>query len=85
MVQLGVFTAPIALQVLTQLFEENGKLENLNAFVSLNAQKNYNLKATNKTIKLIKKDFVVPSSYKYQDQEVVPLFAGETLSWSIEN
>ncbi len=35
----GVFTSPIALQVLTELFEKNGKLENLNAFVSLNAQK----------------------------------------------
>jgi dihydroorotase len=80
----GVFTGPIALQVLTQLFEENGKLDNLNAFVSGNAQKNYNIKATNKTINLVKKDFTVPSSYKYEDQEVVPLFAGQTISWTID-
>jgi dihydroorotase len=56
----GVFTAPIALQALAQLFEENGQLENLNKFVSLNAQKIYNLKPSNKTIKLIKKEVVVP-------------------------
>ena len=34
----GVFTSPIALQVLTQIFEEHKSLNNLNAFVSLNAQ-----------------------------------------------
>lgn len=81
----GVFTSPIALQVLTQLFEENGKLENLNAFVSLNAQKIYNLIPTKKQIELIKEDFKVPQSYQYKNEEVVPLFAGQTLSWSIKS
>ncbi len=32
----GVFNSPIALQLLTEVFERNGKLDNLNAFVSLN-------------------------------------------------
>ena len=81
----GVFTSPIALQVLTQLFEENGKLENLNAFVSLNAQKIYNLIPTKKQIELIKEDFRVPQSYQYKNEEVVPLFAEQTLSWSIKS
>jgi dihydroorotase len=81
----GVFTAPIALQALAQLFEENGQLENLNKFVSLNAQKIYNLKPSNKTIKLIKKDFEVPSSYTYEKEVVVPLFANKILKWSIED
>ena len=80
----GVFTAPIGLQILTQLFEEHGKLDNLNTFVSLNAQKNYNIKPKNKTIKLIKKDFKIPKSYKYKKEEVVPMFSGKTISWSME-
>ncbi len=33
----GVFTAPIALQLLCDVFEKHGKLENLQAFVSDNA------------------------------------------------
>jgi len=81
----GIFTAPIALQVLTQFFEQHKKLDNLNAFVSLNAQKIYNIKPIEKSIHLIKKDFIVPENYTYKDEVVVPLFTKETLSWSIEN
>ena len=81
----GVFTSPIALQVLTQLFEKHGKLDNLNKFVSLNAQKVYNLTPVKKTVKLIKKDFIVPSAYEYKDEKVVPMYAGKTISWSIDS
>jgi len=80
----GVFTAPIALQLLTQLFEEHGKLDNLNAFVSLNAQKIYNIKPKSKVINLVKKDFIIPNSYIYKNEEVVPMFNGKKISWSIE-
>ncbi|MBP7783800.1 MAG: dihydroorotase [Aliarcobacter sp.] len=81
----GVFTSPIALQVLVELFEKHDCLANLNSFVSLNAQNIYNLKLTNKTIKLIKKDFTVPAIYEYKNENVVPMYAGETISWSIES
>lgn len=80
----GVFTSSIALQVLTQLFEEHGKLENLNAFISLNAQRIYDFKPINKKIELIKKDFIVPEIYRYKEEKVVPLFAGLVLPWSIK-
>lgn len=80
----GVFNSPIALQLLTELFEKNGKLDNLNAFVSLNAQRIYNLKPTSKSITLIKKDFTVPDIYSYKNEQVVPMFAGKNLLWSIE-
>ena len=79
----GVFTSPIALQVLTQLFEKHGCLDNLNKFVSLNAQKIYNLKPLKKTVKLIKKDFIVPTAYEYKNESVVPMYSGEIISWSI--
>ncbi|MDN5101457.1 dihydroorotase [Aliarcobacter butzleri] len=80
----GVFNSPIALQLLTELFERNGKLDKLNAFVSLNAQKIYNLKPMTKLITLIKKDFIVPDVYSYKNEQVVPMFAGKTLAWSIK-
>ncbi len=75
----GVFTAPIALQALAGLFEKNGKLENLQTFVSDNAQRIYGYSPTCKDIELTKEPFIVPSSY----EDVVPMFADETLSWSI--
>lgn len=81
----GVFTSTIALQVLTELFEKHDALENLNAFVSLNAQRIYNLSLEKKTIKLVKKDFTVPAIYEYKNENVVPMYAGETILWSIES
>lgn len=81
----GVFTSPIALQVLVQLFEEHDKLENLQKFLSDNACKIYNMKPSSKTITLEKKDFIVPSVYEKFNQRVVPMYAAETLKWSIKN
>ena len=81
----GVFTSPIALQVLVELFEKHDSLENLNNFVSNNAQKIYGLNLEDKTIKLVKKDFIVPAIYEYKDEKVVPMYAGKTLSWSIDS
>ena len=81
----GVFTSPIALQVLVELFEKYDSLDNLNDFVSNNAKKIYGLNIKDKTIKLVKKDFIVPAIYEYKNENVVPMYAGETISWSIES
>lgn len=78
----GVFTAPIALQVLAELFEnENAPLENLQAFISGNAQKIYGVNPVGKTVILEKKEFTVPSDYN----GVVPMYADETLAYSIKD
>ena len=77
----GVFTAPIALQALCELFDKHSKLENLQYFVSDNAQRIYGICPDFKEVTLIEKDFKVPSTYT----NVVPMFANETLKWSIED
>lgn len=77
----GVFTAPIALQVLAELFErENASLENLQAFISGNAQRIYGVTPPLKTITLEKKPFKVPSDYN----GVVPMYADEEIAYSIK-
>ena len=75
----GVFTAPIALQLLTQLFANHDKLENLQAFVGDNAQKIYNISPIKKDIILERKEFKIPEKYK----DVVPFMAKEKIEWSI--
>jgi len=76
----GVFTAPIALQVLTELFLEYSNLENLQAFISDNAKNIYkNIEVPEKRVVLEKEKFIVPGKYG----EVVPMYAGEELSYSI--
>lgn len=76
----GVFTAPIALQLLCEIFEANNALDNLQSFVSDNAQRIYGICPDFKEVVLVKHDFVVPEMYG----SVVPMRAGETLTWSIE-
>jgi len=77
----GVFTAPIALQLLCEIFDSHNKLDNLQAFVSDNAQRIYGICPDFKEVTLSKEKFVVPDMYG----EVVPMRAGETLAWSISN
>ncbi len=74
-----IFTAPVALQCLAELFEKHNKLENLEKFVSLNAQKIYKIKPIEKKVTLEKKDFMVPEIYG----EVVPFMAWKNVSWSV--
>jgi dihydroorotase len=77
----GVFTAPIALQLLCEIFEQYDKLENLQAFVSDNAQNIYGICPEFKEVVLEKRTFIVPQNYA----GVVPLYAGHALSWAIES
>lgn len=76
----GVFTAPIALQLLCEIFEAHERLDNLQAFVSDNAQRIYGICAEYKEVVLSKHDFLVPQMYG----NVVPMRAGETLTWQLE-
>jgi dihydroorotase len=77
----GVFTAPIALQALVELFEKHNALENLQAFVSDNAQRIYGYKPPFKEVVLEKTPYLVTHTYG----NVVPMFANETLTWSIKS
>lgn len=76
----GIFSAPIVLPGLAELFEEYNGLENLQSFVSENAQRIYGLPKTSKSVKLIKRSLQIPQEM----DGVVPLFAGRTLSWDYE-
>jgi dihydroorotase len=75
----GVFTAPIALQVLADLFTTNGCAEKLQGFVSGNARAIHQLELPAKRVLLESREFVVPQSYG----GVVPMFAGEVIPWSL--
>ncbi len=76
----GVFTAPIALQMLVELFESNGApIENLQKFISDNARNIYRLTPVKKEIVLQKSPFVVPESY----HGIVPFRSKATLPYTL--
>jgi dihydroorotase len=75
----GVFTAPIALPALAELFARHGKLENLQHFVSTNAKRIYGIEPPAKRVRLTDTPMRVPERYG----DVVPMMAGEEIGWSI--
>jgi dihydroorotase len=75
----GVFSAPVALPLLVQIFEEHSKLDHLENFVSKFGADFYGLPQSSETIELVKKDWVVPNDY----DGIIPFMAGQTLHWQI--
>lgn len=75
----GVFTAPIALQMLVGLFEEHGALDRLQAFVSDNAKRIYGVEPPAKTVVFEKTGAVIPERYG----DVIPMYPGRELDWEV--
>ncbi|EAJ6140832.1 dihydroorotase [Campylobacter lari] len=76
----GVFSAPVILPVLAELFEKHSNEANLQKFISDNACKIHNLEfEKDKIIALEKQEWQVPQKYG----DVVPFIAGKTLNFKI--
>jgi dihydroorotase len=75
----GVFTAPVILPVLVDLFEQHGALERLPDFVSGNAARLHGLFPPAKQVTLDRQPWQVPERYG----TVVPYLAGTTLNWQV--
>ncbi len=74
----GIFSAPVALPLLAQMFEEQGCLDKLQGFVSDIAKQRYGLPEFGKTVRLSKENWKVPELY----DTVRPFYAGQTLQWT---
>lgn len=80
----GCYTAYAALELYAEVFEQAGALDRLEAFASFSGPDWYGLPRNSGTITLSKENWTVPAEYSYLDSEtIVPLRAGETLSWKL--
>ncbi|PIE69095.1 MAG: dihydroorotase [Deltaproteobacteria bacterium] len=75
----GVFTAPVALAALAEIFVEAGHPQRLQGFVSDIACKRYQLLPETKYVRLEERPWQVPQCYG----EIRPFLAGETLRWQV--
>ena len=73
----GIFSAPVALPLLAELFDKADKLDLLQDFVSGIARRRYNISPPEKTMTLEDKPFPVPAL----TGGVKPFLAGKTISW----
>ena len=77
----GVFNAPFALESYARTFEEEGALDNLEAFASLNGPQFYGLPINEERIVLERTNTNVPEVIDAEGERIVPLHAGEKLHW----
>lgn len=76
----GIFSAPVALCVLAQLFSKHSSEANLQKFISDNAVNLHKFSFdSDKFITLTQKEWCVPQNYG----NVVPFMAGKTLKWQV--
>lgn len=75
----GIFTAPVAIPLLIELFEEHGALDKLEAFCSEHGANFYNLPLNDGRVVYEQKPWEVPAAY----DNFVPFKAGETLQWQL--
>jgi dihydroorotase len=78
----GIFNAPNALEVYARVFEEEGALDKLEAFASLNGPIFYGLPVNERRILLERLPSEVPDEIPAgEGQRVVPFLAGRRLHW----
>lgn len=80
----GVFTGLNAIEVYARVFDEEGALDRLEAFASLNGPSFYGLPVNDTTVTLARQTWTVPDAIDVDDgDKVVPFLAGETLPWRL--
>jgi len=79
----GIFNAPFALETYATVFEEEDKLDSLEAFASEHGPRFYGLPLNEGTIRLERTATEVPDSLGLGDIELVPFLAGSELRWSL--
>lgn len=81
----GIFNAPVALETYAEVFEEEGRLDKLEAFASLNGPRHYGLPANEATITLERAPWTAPEEIAVEGPEERALVyrGSETLRWRV--
>lgn len=80
----GIYTAHAALEFYAQVFDEAGALDRLEGFASHHGPDFYGLPRNTQHVTLRRAPQAVPETLPLGDTELVPLGAGETLPWVVE-
>jgi dihydroorotase len=80
----GVFSAPCAIELYAEAFDEAGALERLEGFASHHGADFYGLPRNAGSLTLLRQAREMPASYPYAGGEIVPFRAGAAVGWRIE-
>ena len=81
----GIFSAPTALEIYAGIFEEEGALDRLEAFASLNGARHYGLPPNPDAITLRRESWTAPTEIAVQGpEERIPVYrGGDSLAWRV--
>jgi len=79
----GIYSAPYAVALYAQIFEQNNQLNRLDAFLSRWGAEFYRLPLSQTKITLTKQPMQIPNLLPLGDSQVVPIASGETIPWSV--
>ena len=77
----GIFNSPVAIEIITELFDKNNSLYNLEKFMSTNGCDFYKIPYNKEYICLKKEDWIVPNRYG----NLIPLYNGKKIKWKIKD
>jgi dihydroorotase len=81
----GIYTAHAAIELYAEAFDALGKLDMLEGFASFYGADFYRLPRNSEKIVLRKQDWQVPDTLEFGAHRLVPLKAGETMTWRMES
>jgi dihydroorotase len=81
----GLFNAPVAIETYAEVFEEEGALDQLEAFASLNGPKHYRLPPNEERITLEKTSWTAPEEVAVEgpDEKALVYRGGEAIEWKV--
>lgn len=79
----GIFTAHAAIEFYAEAFEQAGALDKLEAFASFYGADFYQLPRNTAHITLGKEDWEIPAQLDFVEEKLIPLRAGQRLSWKM--
>lgn len=79
----GCFSAGAALELYAEVFEEAGRLDQLEGFASLHGPDFYGLPHNTDRVTLEKSPWQIPQQLPYAGDSIVPLRAGEQIAWQL--
>lgn len=79
----GSYTAPLAIELYATAFEQMNALDKLEGFASCFGADFYRKPRNTDTITLAKKTWQVPAHFMFGNEQIVPLCAGETITWQV--
>lgn len=79
----GIYNAAAGIELYAEVFDRANALPRLENFTSRFGATFYRLPVNTQTITLVKKPWTVPATLPFGPEIVIPLMAGETLSWQL--